>query len=323
MAPKTAPKADRLKTRGLGKSLVTEVSLRDIVHRGYVSEGLARAPGANEVVARPEDDEVVVFRDLFTAGLRFPLDPFFVEILRSCSMFLHHLTPNSIARLSMYMWLSRTCNFTPSAEHFFFVHQVHYQPKVVTVTTAEGKEAEAETQYGCYNFTYKSLVFSPMMAYKNKWPVDWTSHWFYHKVTLDSETRSHPLVTDRIRNLRNTPHLVAEETEDRLGFVGMLRQISKVFSTRDIVEERFSFASYRSFFLFSEVNPSSVEGWADEILGTESIGEYKLILKQLVGARTNHVFRSLGVDAPARAASVRHKVAEEKRKAKALLLSTP
>ncbi|RLN41192.1 hypothetical protein C2845_PM01G00230 [Panicum miliaceum] len=226
-----------------------------MVHRGYVAKALARAPGADEVVVRPEDDEVVVFRDLFTAGLRFPLDPCFVEILRSCGMFLHHQTPNSIARLSMYMWLARTCNFTPSAEHFFFMHQVHYQPKVVTVTTAEGKEAKAETQYGYYNFTYKSLVSNPVTAYKNKWPVDWTSHWFYHKVTLDLETRSHPLVTDWIRNLGDTPRLVAEETEGRLGFVAMLRQISKVFSTRDIVEE---YVSCRCWPLKFEW---SIRGW--------------------------------------------------------------
>ncbi|RLN29321.1 hypothetical protein C2845_PM05G21890 [Panicum miliaceum] len=212
-----------------------------MVRRGYVAEGFARAPSADEVVARPKGDEVIVFRDLFTAGLRFPLDPCFVEILWSCGMFLHHLTPNSIARLSMYMWLVRTCNFTPSAEHFSFMHQVHYQPKVVTVMTAEGNEAEAETQYGCYNFTYKSHVSSPVTAYKNKWPVDWTSHRFYHKVTLDSETRSHPLVTDRIRNLGDTPRLVADETEDRLGFVEMLQQMSKVFSTRDIIEEYVSY----------------------------------------------------------------------------------
>ncbi|RLN38632.1 hypothetical protein C2845_PM01G44450 [Panicum miliaceum] len=316
-----------------------------MVRRGYIAEGLTRALGADEVVARPEDDEVVVFRNLFTACLWFPLDPSFVEILRSCSMFLHHLTPNSIAQLSMYMWLVRTCNFTPLAEHFSFMHQVHYQPKVVNVKTAKGEEAEDEIQYSCYNFTYKSLVSSPVTAYKNKWPMDWTSHWFYHKVTLDLETRSHPLVTDRIRNLGDTPRLIAEETEDHLGFVAMLRPISKVFSTWDNDEEYVSCRCWpvksgwsirgwlpkgewiegiptpdlvKSFCLKkNQVDPTSVESWADEILGAES-NEYKLILKQLGGTRTNRVFHALGISVPARAASVRHKAAEEKHKAKAV-----
>ncbi|RLN03271.1 hypothetical protein C2845_PM13G07920 [Panicum miliaceum] len=145
MAPKVAPKVDRLKTRSLGKSSVTEESLRDMVRRGYIIAGAARASKPDEVVAHREDNEIVVFHHLFTVGLRFPLEPIFVDILQSCGMYLHHLTPNSIARLSMYLWLSRTCNFSSSAEHLSFIHKVHHQPKVVTVRTAEGTEAEAET----------------------------------------------------------------------------------------------------------------------------------------------------------------------------------
>ncbi|RLN29272.1 hypothetical protein C2845_PM05G20230 [Panicum miliaceum] len=167
MAPKVAPKADCLKTRSLGKSSITEESLRDMVRRGYIAAGAGRAPDPDEVVAHPEDDEIMVFHHLFTAGLRFPLDPIFVDTLRSCEMYLHHLTPNSIARLSMYLWLSKTLNFSPSAEHLSFIHKVHHQPKIVTVRTAERTEVDDETQYGCYNFTYKDLVSSPVTVYKN------------------------------------------------------------------------------------------------------------------------------------------------------------
>ncbi|RLN12398.1 hypothetical protein C2845_PM09G13150 [Panicum miliaceum] len=274
MAPKTAPKADRLKTRSLGNSLITEASLRDMIRRGYIIAGAARAPKPDEVMARPEDDEVVVFRDLFTAGLRFPLCPFFIDILRSCGMYLHQLTPNSIARLSMFLWLARTCNFSPSAEHFSFIHII-------------------------------SRRFSPpMTAYKNKWLVDWMSHWFYHKITLDPESRSHPLVTDRIRNLDETPCLMAEEMEDHVRFVDLLRRILKVFSTRDIIEEYVACRCWplkdgwsikgwlpedqwvegismpdfvKSFHLKkNQVDPSSVESWADEILGVESIGKLRV-----------------------------------------------
>ncbi|RLM69975.1 hypothetical protein C2845_PM17G09020 [Panicum miliaceum] len=149
-----------------------------------------------------------------------------------------------------------------------------------------------------------------------------------------------------MRNLGDTPCLIAEETDDRLGFVAMLRQISKVFSTRDIIKEYVSCRCWplksgwsikgwlpedqwvegipmpdfvKSFRLWKEqVNPSSMESWADEILGAESISEYKLIIKQLGGTRTNRVFRALGIIAPDRAASVRHKAVEEKRRAKAV-----
>lgn len=117
-----------------------------------------------------------------------------VDTLRLYNMFLHQLTPNSIARLNLYFLLAKTCRFQPSAEDFAFIHRVHYHPKVITVMTA------AEAQYGCYNFTYKEIVCSPVTTYKNKWPSDWTSFWFYHKVPLDEATQSHPLITNKIQN---------------------------------------------------------------------------------------------------------------------------
>jgi hypothetical protein len=105
------------------------------------------------------------------------------------------------------------------------------------VITADGTEGKAEAQYSCYNFTYWEIVSSPVTAYKNKWPSDWTSFWFYHKVALDDATQSHNLITDKIRNLGDTPRVDVDEMEDRLAFVAMLWEVSKVYGTRDITEE--------------------------------------------------------------------------------------
>jgi hypothetical protein len=74
-------------------------------------------------------------------------------------------------------------------------------------------------------------------AYKNKWPVDWTSYSFYHKVTLDEATQSHPLIVDRIQNLGETPRVDINDTEDRLAIVAMFREVLKVFGTRDLTEK--------------------------------------------------------------------------------------
>jgi hypothetical protein len=71
--------------------------IADMVHRGQIFAGQACAPKEGETSAHPEKDEVVVFHDLFTAGLHFPLDPVFMETLR-----LHNI-PNSIARLNLYI----------------------------------------------------------------------------------------------------------------------------------------------------------------------------------------------------------------------------
>jgi hypothetical protein len=115
-------------------------------------------------------------------------------------MFLHQLTPNSVACLNLYFWLAKTYHFQPLAKNFTFVHHLHHQLKAITKTTADGTEGEAEAQYGYYNFTYREVISSPVTAYKNKWTLDWTSFWFYHKVTLDEATQSHPLITDKIQN---------------------------------------------------------------------------------------------------------------------------
>jgi hypothetical protein len=111
-------------------------------------------PKEGETLTHSEKDEVVVFWDLFTAGLWFPLDHVFVVTLHLHNMFLHQLMPNSIARLNLYFWLSKTCRIQPSAENFTFIHRVHHQPKYIAVMTSDGTEGEAEAQYGYYNFTY-------------------------------------------------------------------------------------------------------------------------------------------------------------------------
>jgi hypothetical protein len=114
---------------------------------------------------------------------------------------------------------------------------VHHQPKYIAVTTSDGTEGEAEAQHGCYNLTYREIVSSPVTAYKNKWPVDWTLYWFYHKVPMDGATQSHPLVAERIWNLGETPRVDVEDTENRLAFIDMLQEVSKVFGTHDLTEE--------------------------------------------------------------------------------------
>lgn len=57
-----------------GLSRVTESELDSFAKRGWLDRGLARAT-KGEVVPKPEDDEVVVFREFFLAGFCFPAHP--------------------------------------------------------------------------------------------------------------------------------------------------------------------------------------------------------------------------------------------------------
>ena len=114
---------------------MTQGMIEYLEKQGVVGAGLARPPPAGETEAKPRSDEVVVFRDFFTAGLRFPLDPVVVEIFKLFDVYTHQMTPTSFVRLSLYMWLTKTCMLKPTATGFARLFRCHFQPKTVFVKT--------------------------------------------------------------------------------------------------------------------------------------------------------------------------------------------
>ena len=87
MAPRSTEKPPP--TRALGFSHMTHKELEGLILRGVVDRSQVRAPPTDQGSARPEPDEVIVFRDFFTAGLHFPLDLVVVEIFRLYGVYLH------------------------------------------------------------------------------------------------------------------------------------------------------------------------------------------------------------------------------------------
>jgi hypothetical protein len=116
------------KTYTFGRSQIDGTDVGSLQKNCMV--GTARAPGW-ETVPQPRDNEVIIFRDLLFARLRFPLHPTVVDILQYFDIYLHQLTPNAILRLSVYMWICRTTKIKPSAEGFAAAHQVHHQRRTV------------------------------------------------------------------------------------------------------------------------------------------------------------------------------------------------
>jgi len=143
--PTMAPKKTKAPpTTFFGLMKMSLAMLEDKEKRGVLSPGLGRVPPKTEVFAKPHDDEVVVFKDFFPAGLRFPLDPAVIDIFARYGVFLHHTTPNSFARISLFIWLSKTCCITPNLENFAWVMRVHYQLKTIFVRGSDGKSTEME-----------------------------------------------------------------------------------------------------------------------------------------------------------------------------------
>jgi hypothetical protein len=77
---------------------------------GYFGEAESKLVhfAGEELVPEPKDDEVVVFKSFFRAGLRFPLYNIIGEVLKNFEIYLHQLTPNVIVRLSVYIWALRS-----------------------------------------------------------------------------------------------------------------------------------------------------------------------------------------------------------------------
>jgi hypothetical protein len=71
-----------------GKSTIKQSHLENMRGRYFRDMSIVRAGRDNNVPA-PEENEVVIYRSFFKAGLRFPLSKFVVEVLKIYQIFLH------------------------------------------------------------------------------------------------------------------------------------------------------------------------------------------------------------------------------------------
>jgi hypothetical protein len=71
--------------------------------RYFCDTSIVRVGGDNTAPA-PEENEVVIYRSFFKAGLQFPLSKFVVEVLKIFQIFLHQITPKAIMRMGTFVW---------------------------------------------------------------------------------------------------------------------------------------------------------------------------------------------------------------------------
>jgi hypothetical protein len=147
------------------KSIVSEADVPMMMKLGYFGETEKKLLhfAGEETIPEPKDDEVVVFKSFFKAGLRFPLHEMIGEVLNNYEIYLHQLTPNPIVRLSIFIWALRSQGMDPNAEAFCRVHELHYQTKA--------REDGLHENFGCYNFAYRKDMKAPVLSYRTKWPT--------------------------------------------------------------------------------------------------------------------------------------------------------
>jgi hypothetical protein len=130
-----------------GESKVTTDLIQEYEAAGFFPTGDGRAP-LDEQVRTPEPSEVVVFRNFFTRGLRFPCDPLLPAILDKFSVRIHQLSPNSFLELSKFFWIMKTfrCNF--SADVFARLFELVIEPGIIKLNYGQ----YYESHYSCCTF---------------------------------------------------------------------------------------------------------------------------------------------------------------------------
>jgi hypothetical protein len=169
-----------------GESKVTTNLIREYEAAGFFPAGDGRAP-LDEQIPTPEANEVVVFRDFFTCGLRFPCDPLLPVILDKFSVKIHQLSPSSFLELSKFFWVRRTFWSNFSADVFARLFELVIEPDIIKLD--DGRHYEAH--YTCCAFntrrqnTRKGLTRIQMApCCKTNFSEDWSSYWFYVKVDM-------------------------------------------------------------------------------------------------------------------------------------------
>jgi hypothetical protein len=160
-----------------GKSTIRHSHLDNMRGTYFRDMSIMRADNGDKTVPVPEENEVVIYRSFFKAGLRFPLSRFVVEVLKIYEIFLHQITPEAIIRMGIVVWSVRSQGLEPSAKCFCSMHKLSYETK------PWGKE-QYHNNFGCYSFVARSGSSCPVPSFRKRWPGDWMKEWFYVKNDL-------------------------------------------------------------------------------------------------------------------------------------------
>jgi hypothetical protein len=181
------------------ESKVTMNMIKEYEAAGFFPSGTGRAP-LDEQTPTPEDGEVVVFRDFFTCGLRFPCDPVLPAILDAFLVKIHQLSSTSFLEMSKFIWIIKTFGCNLSANAFVRFFELVIVPDVIKVEDRQFYEAH----YACCTFntrrlnTRRGIMRIQIAPYcKTNLTDDRSSYWFYVKADMSKipvyEGPAHPL----------------------------------------------------------------------------------------------------------------------------------
>jgi hypothetical protein len=202
--------------------------------RYFRDVSIVRADNGDRTSPAPEENEVMIFRSFFKAGLRFPLSNFVVEVLKIYQVYLHQITPEAIIRMGIFVWAVRSQGLEPNAKSFCSMHEQLYEMK------PWGKE-QYHNNFGCYSFVARSGSSCPVPTFQKRWPGDWMKEWFYVKNDLKAREDIKDIIMRPIWQrfgLRKPKVEIDEAVEECRKAFGI---VCSFIGTRDLVQEHIAF----------------------------------------------------------------------------------
>jgi hypothetical protein len=304
-----------------GKSTIKQSHLDNMRVRYFRDVSIVRADNGDKTSPAPEENEVVIFRSFFKAGLRFSLSSFVVEVLKIYQVYLHQITPEAIIRMGIFVWAMRSQGLEPNAKSFCSIHELLYETK------PWGKE-QYHNNFGCYSFVARSGSSCPVPTFQKRWPGDWMKEWFYVKNDLKAREDIIEIIMRPIWQrfgLRKPKVEIDEAAEECRKAFGL---VCSFIGTRDLVQEHVAYMiwplvaiwempketisnphegglvrlKYTFRFRDQFIEPDddwlkSVEATSDELLGLYSKAEDNALSMAFGGRkkkRLNRVFDAIG-----------------------------
>lgn len=102
-----------------GKSIIKGGHIQVLTNNQYISNADLVRLGGENTTPMPREDDVVIFQSFRKVGLWFLLLKMVVGVLKRFNIYLHHLTPNAIMRLMVFIWAVQSHGIEPIAECFY------------------------------------------------------------------------------------------------------------------------------------------------------------------------------------------------------------
>jgi hypothetical protein len=215
------------------KSTIKQSHLENMRGIYFRDMSIVRAGGDNNVPA-PEENEVVIYRSFFKAGLRFPLSRFVVEVLKTYQIFLHQLTPEAIIRMGVFVWAVRSQGIEPSVKCFCIMHELLYETK------AMGKE-QYHNNFGCYGFIFRPNASHLVPTFQKRWPEAWMEEWFYVKNDLKAREDIKEVIMRPIWSRFGLRRLKVEVDDAAEACQKAFATVCFFIGTRDLIQEHIAF----------------------------------------------------------------------------------